>query len=202
MKHLVKLLLFFQIFFLSSPGFAQTILVLGDSLTEGYGVAKESAYPALLEKKLKENGYPKIEIVNAGISGSTTASGAGRLDWLLKKKPDVMILALGSNDGLRGFKLEESKKNLIKVIEKAKAEKVKVILAGNHLPPNYGKKYSEDFHKMFQEVAKEQKVPLIPFLLDKVGGQSKLNLADGIHPNEEGHKIIAETVYKVLKGQL
>lgn len=190
------------ILFLQSNAYAQKILILGDSLTEGYGIKKELAYPALLEKKLRADGFPKAEVINAGVSGSTTASGPGRFDWLMKQKPDVTLLVLGANDGLRGLNLAEAKKNLIKVIEKAKKEKVKIILVGMELPPNYGGQYPKDFRQMFADVAKEQKIPLLPFLLLNVGGISKLNLPDGIHPNEEGHKIVAETVFVFLKGQL
>lgn len=178
------------------------LVVLGDSITEGYGVAKSAAYPTLLEKKLHEAGKKEWTVVNSGVSGSTTASGLSRMKWLFKSKPDAVLLVLGANDGLRGLKVEASQKNLADAIEYAQAQKVKVILGGLYMPPNYGKDYTDQFKKMYSDLAAKYKVTLIPFILDKVGGDPKYNLADGIHPNEEGHKIIAETIFKVLKGAL
>lgn len=178
------------------------LVILGDSITEGQGVSKESAFPFLLEQKIKAAGKNWF-VVNAGISGSTTASAAGRLKWMLQsQKPDLLILILGANDGLRGLKVQESKKNLSKVIEILQKEKVKVILGGIYMPPNYGKEYTTSFQKVFTDLAKEFKIPLIPFILKDVAGNSKYNQADGIHPNEEGHKIIATTIYTALKDQL
>ena len=176
--------------------------MLGDSLTEGYGVAKDAAFPAVLEKKLHESGKKEWTVVNAGVSGSTTASGISRLKWLFKSKPDVILLALGANDGLRGLKVVDSKQHLSEVIKYAQEQKVKVILGGLYMPPNYGKEYTEDFKKMYESLAKQYKVTFIPFILDKVAGNPKYNLADGIHPNEEGHKVIAENVFQILKGAL
>ncbi|WP_413586141.1 arylesterase [Bdellovibrio sp. HCB274] len=187
----------------SSVCFAQKkLIVLGDSITEGYGVSKEAAYPALLEKKLHDAGKKEWTIVNAGVSGSTTASGISRMKWLFKSKPDVVFLALGANDGLRAIKVEESQKNLSNAIEFAQKEKVRVILGGLYMPPNYGKDYTDQFAKMYQDLAKKYKVTFVPFILDKVAGNPKYNLADGIHPNEEGHKIIADTIFNALKGTL
>lgn len=188
---------------LSSPqALAQKkLIVLGDSLSEGYGVAKDAAFPAVLEKKLQAAGK-KWTVVNAGVSGSTTASAVGRLKWLIKSKPDVILLALGANDGLRGLKLEDSEKNLGKAIEYAQDQKIRVILGGLYMPPNYGKDYTDQFAKMYQSLAKKYKVTFIPFILDKVAGNPKYNLADGIHPNEDGHRIIAENVFESLKGEL
>lgn len=178
------------------------LIILGDSLTEGYGVAKESAFPALLEKKIQDSGKKEWSIVNAGVSGSTTASAVGRMKWLFKAKPDVLLITLGANDGLRGLKVEESEKNLSKAIEFAQAEKVTVVLGGLYMPPNYGKEYTEKFKNMYSSLAKKHKVKLIPFILDKVAGDPKYNLSDGIHPNEAGHKIIAENLYQEIKGLL
>ncbi|WP_413559583.1 arylesterase [Bdellovibrio sp. HCB209] len=187
----------------SSLSFAQKkLIVLGDSITEGYGVSKEAAYPALFEKKLHDSGKKEWTIVNAGVSGSTTASGISRMKWLFKSKPDVVFLALGANDGLRGLKVEESQKNLATAIEYAQKEKVEVILGGLYMPPNYGKDYTDKFKKMYEDLAKKYKLTFIPFILDKVAGNPKYNLADGIHPNEEGHKIIADTIFNALKGKL
>lgn len=177
------------------------LVVLGDSLTEGYGVARESAFPAVLETKIKASGKDWT-VVNAGVSGSTTASAVGRLKWIFKAKPDLLILCLGANDGLRGLKVEESKKNLSEAIEYAQAQKVPLILGGLYMPPNYGAKYTHDFHAMYEELAKRYQVPLIPFLLEGVGGKPQFNLADGIHPNEKGHEMVATTVYNAIKGRL
>ena len=187
----------------SSFSYAQKkLVILGDSLTEGYGVAKESAFPGVLEKKLHEAGKKQWSVVNAGVSGSTTASGVGRMKWLFKTKPDMIFLALGANDGLRGLKVEDSEKNLAEAIEYAQAQKVKVVLGGLYMPPNSGKDYTDKFKKMYENLAKKYKIVFIPFILDKVAGNPKYNLADGIHPNEEGHTIIADNVFLVLKGAL
>lgn len=197
--------LFFLIILFSSLSFAnKKLVVLGDSITEGYGVAKEAAFPALLEKKLSQAGKSEWVVVNAGVSGSTTASALPRMKWLLKSKPtpDLVLLVLGANDGLRGLKVEDSTKNLAEAIEYANKQNVRVILGGVYMPPNYGKSYTEQFKNMFETLAKKYKLTLIPFILDKVAGNSKFNLADGIHPNEEGHKIIAENIFKVLKEAL
>lgn len=200
----MRLFLFLPLLFLSSLALAQPkkLVVLGDSLTEGYGVAKEQAFPAILEKKIHDGGKTEWTVVNAGVSGSTTASAIGRMKWIFKAKPDLLIIALGANDGLRGLKVEDSEKNLAKAIEYAQEQKVPVILGGLYMPPNYGKDYTEKFKKMYSTLAKKYKIPLIPFVLDKVAGDPKYNLADGIHPNEAGHKVVAETVYQEIKGQL
>lgn len=174
------------------------VVFLGDSLTEGYGVAKEKAYPALIERKIKA---AKLDwqVINAGVSGSTSASAKSRLDWQLKSKPEIIVIALGANDGLRGFKPADTRRNLEEAVVKAKAAGARVVLAGMEMPPNYGDKYRDDFRKVYPELAKAQKVDLIPFLLDKVGGAKELNLEDGIHPNEKGYVIVADTVWKVLE---
>lgn len=191
----------------ASPSLASAketvVLFLGDSLTEGLGVAPEAAYPAVIQKALKEE-KRDVKVVNGGISGSTSASGVGRLKWHLKakEKPDVLVLALGANDGLRGLPVPELRKNLKGVIGLAKANRMKVLLAGMLMPPNYGKDYTESYVKAFPEVAAEEGVPLVPFLLEGVGGERSLNQADGIHPNEAGHKILAQNVLKFLKPLL
>lgn len=185
--------------FFSSSVFAKKILILGDSLTAGYGVEKSKSYPAVLEKLLVEAGKKEVSILNGGISGSTTASGLSRLTWFLKAKPSLLIVALGANDGLRGVKVTSSKENLRKIIKLAKKNKLKVILAGMHVPPNYGKEYARDFHAMYKDLAKEEKVELIPFLLEGVAGKKELNIYDGIHPNEKGHLILAKSVFNKIK---
>ncbi|HXH76578.1 MAG TPA: arylesterase [Bacteriovoracaceae bacterium] len=193
----------FLIVFLLIPVslFAKTVVFMGDSLTEGYQLSKEEAYPALIEKELKKD-HPDIKIINGGVSGATSASGAKRLDWYLKAKPDVMVLALGANDGLRGLKVADTEKNLSSVIEKANTRGIKVILAGMKMPTNYGESYRKEFEAMFVKVAKKYKLKFIPFILEGVGGKPELNLADGIHPNAKGHEIMARTVLKVLEPEL
>ncbi len=177
------------------------ILIVGDSLTAGYGVSKEAAYPSQLQKLLEKD-HPEVKVIGAGSSGSTSASAISRLKWHLKAKPTHLVLALGANDGLRGVKLESTKKNLSEAIDLAKEKGIKVYLAGMLLPTNYGKKYRTEFKSLFKDLAKEKGVKFIPFLLKGVGGRPELNLADGIHPNEKGHKIVAQTVFNALKGDL
>lgn len=180
---------------------APKILFLGDSLTAGYGIDPEKAYPNLVKDILKKEDV-EITVINASISGSTSASAISRLKWSLRGKPDVMLLALGANDGLRGIKLHSTKENLKNAIKLAKSKGVKVILAGMQIPPNYGPEYTKEFKQMFPDLKKEEGVTLLPFLLKDVAGQRKLNLDDGIHPNEEGHKVIAKTVAPYIKGAL
>lgn len=177
------------------------LVFLGDSLTEGYGVAQSKAYPALLQEKLNQE-KKNWTVVNSGVSGSTTASAPSRLQWVLKTKTDLVVIALGANDGLRGLKIEDSEKNLAKAIEIAKEKGAKVVLAGIMVPPNYGKEYSDKFAKMYVNLSKKYKVKLLPFLLKDVGGVASMNLADGIHPNEKGHEVMANTMYEFLKGEL
>lgn len=203
MKYFLLILLTF-----SSQSFAQKdaithILILGDSLTEGYGLSKENAYPYLLEQKLNEK-YPKrkFQVVNAGISGSTTASGPSRLRWHLKNPTELVVLALGANDGLRGQSVEKMKANLQTMIQILKDKKIKVILAGMKLPRNYGKDYTNQFEKVFPDLAKQEKIPLIPFLLENVATKPELNLPDHLHPNEKGHKILADFMLKKLEPYL
>lgn len=195
MKLFVLALLF------SVSAFSKTVLVMGDSLTEGFRLAKEEAYPYIIEQELKKK-HPDIKVINGGVSGSTSASAMKRLDWYLRAKPDIMILALGANDGLRGVKTEETEKNLDAVIEKAKASGIQVILAGMKLPPNFGKVYTGKFNNLFPDLAGKHKLKFIPFILQDVAGNPALNLPDGIHPNPEGHKIMAKTVMKYLEPEL
>lgn len=178
------------------------ILFLGDSLTEGYGIAKEKAYPYILKQDLLEKEKIKIEIINGSVSGSTTASAESRLKWFLRGKPDILVLALGANDGLRGIDLKSSKNHLSKTIILAQKNKVKVVLAGMYIPPNYGVDYTTKFRSMYRELEKEYKVLLIPFLLDGVAADKKLNQSDGIHPNELGHEVMAKKILKYLRPLL
>ena len=182
------------------------ILILGDSLTEGYGVSAQQAFPSLLEKKLNDefssDKNSSYEIINAGISGSTSSGGVSRIEWLLKSKPDFLILALGGNDGLRGVPVEETKNNLEKIILAAKSKNIPTLLAGMKMPPNYGIEYTREFSKLFEDLANQEDVPLIPFLLEGVGGNPAMNLPDRIHPNPAGHQKISETVYHNLINHL
>jgi acyl-CoA thioesterase-1 len=181
-----------------APGAPIKVLCLGDSLTEGYGLAEDEAYPALLEQRLHRAGRDEVRVINAGISGSTSASGVARLRWQLRGHPQILVLALGANDGLRGLDLEATRAYLSEVIELARARGLVVLLAGMRLPPNYGADYTRQFEQMYAGLARQHRVPLIPFLLEGVAGDPELNLSDGIHPNARGHEIVADTVYRYL----
>ncbi len=178
---------------------AETIvLMLGDSLTAGYGVEQSEAFPALVERRLEELRYTDVKIVAAGFSGSTSASALGRLRWYLRIKPDILFLELGGNDGLRGLDLETTKKNLQATIQLALDKGMAVVLAGMKIPPNYGQEYTWQFERIYPDLANKFSIPLIPFLLARIGGKPEFNLPDAIHPNPDGHKIVAETVLKHL----
>jgi acyl-CoA thioesterase-1 len=177
------------------------VVCLGDSLTEGYGVEDEHAYPSVLERRLRERGRD-VRVINAGINGSTSASAVSRLRWQLKAKPDVLVLALGGNDGLRGLDLEETEKNLSEAIVLAKSQDVRVVLAGMQIPPNYGPDYTRRFRALFPALAERHAVARIPFLLEGVAAQPELNLPDGIHPNAEGYERVVENVLAVLEPLL
>jgi len=175
------------------------IVVLGDSLTAGLGVLETEAYPALIQQKLNEGGY-RWQVVNAGVSGDTSAAGLQRLDWALSQSNvRVLILELGANDGLRGLPIAEMKKNLATIIERAQEKRIAVVLAGMEAPPNFGQDYTVSFRQVYRDLAREYKIALIPFLLDKVAGVPSLNQGDGIHPNPQGARIVADTVWTVLK---
>lgn len=176
------------------------ILFFGTSLTAGYGLDPTEAYPALIQNKIDSLKLP-YQVINGGLSGETSAAGKSRIDWLLKQKIDIFVLELGANDGLRGLPVDEAKKNMQEIIDRVKAKypEVKLVIAGMQMPPNMGATYAADFKNMFPELAEKNKMLLIPFLLDKVGGNPKLNQADGIHPTAEGDKILAENVWVVLK---
>jgi acyl-CoA thioesterase-1 len=175
------------------------IVVLGDSLSAGYGLLEGQAYPALLQEKLNAEGYA-WDVVNAGISGDTSAAGLQRIDWALGQGDvRILILELGANDGLRGLPIAEMKKNLAAIIRHAQEKRISVLLAGMEAPPNFGPEYTVSFRQVYRDLAKEYKVTLLPFLLDKVAGDPSLNQGDGIHPNIEGAKIVAETVWNALK---
>jgi acyl-CoA thioesterase-1 len=177
------------------------IVCLGDSLTAGLGLVETQSFPYLLQKKVDDDGF-EYEVVNAGVSGDTSAGGLRRLDWALQENARVMILALGANDGLRGLSVGEMKENLGRIIETAQNRNVAVILAGMEAPPNYGPEYAAAFRQAYRDIALRHKVLFIPFLLDKVAGIPSLNQADGIHPNAQGAAIVADNVWAVLKPLL
>ncbi len=175
------------------------VLFFGNSLTAGYGIDEEDAYPALIQEKIDSLGL-EYDVINGGLSGETTASGLNRLDWFLEEKPSVFVLELGANDGLRGISVNETKKNLKAMVQlvRERYPDTQILLAGMQIPPNMGPEYTESFRYMYEEIAHEEQVGLIPFLLEGVAGDPGLNLPDGIHPTEEGHRIVAETVWEFL----
>jgi len=181
----------------------KTIIFFGNSLTAAYQLSPERGFPALIQQKIDSLGLP-YRCVNAGNSGETTAGGKNRVDWILSQPVDVFVLELGGNDALRGLPLDESKKNLQEIINRVKAKypACKIVLAGMLAPPNLGPAYTGQFAAMYTDLAKANGAALIPFLLENVGGEPGLNLSDGIHPNEAGHRIVAQTVWKVLRPLL
>lgn len=200
MKKLSIFILFVALYSLPALSKAK-VLFLGDSLTEGYQLPKKDSFPSVLKKMFdKEN--IDVEVLNGGVSGSTSSSGPSRLKWFLKAKPTHLVLALGANDGLRGFDIETTYKNLEKTIELARKNELKVLLCGMQMPPNYGKKYQEDFKNIFIKLKNKYKLAFYPFLLDGVGGNPKLNLADRIHPNKEGYEVIAGKLFPIIKKEL
>ena len=174
------------------------IAILGDSLTAGLGVAKTAAYPSLLQARINEAGLD-YEVVNAGVSGDTSAGGLARLDWALDGDVRILVVALGGNDGLRGLPADELQANLAQIIERAQARHITVILAGMEAPPNYGRDYIVSFHKVYPALAAKYRVALVPFLLQGVAGDETLNQRDGIHPTASGARIVADNVWAVLK---
>ncbi len=181
----------------------KSLVVLGDSLSAGFGVDLSEAWPARIQEKIREAGLP-WKLVNAGLSGDTSAGGLRRLDWILRRPVDALLLELGSNDGLRGLPLEATRTNLQTVIERTRAKypKVRIVLAGMKMPENLGEAYTRQFETLYRDLAETNKVALIPFLLDGVGGRAELNLPDQIHPNVEGHRRVATNVWKVLQPVL
>lgn len=177
------------------------IVALGNSLTAGRGVSPDESYPAQLQKRLNEAGYC-YRVINAGVSGDTTAGGLRRLSWVLRSRPNMVILELGANDGLRGLLLEQTRSNLEQIIKRLLAEGVTVVLAGMKLPPNYGPEYTGRFYKMYGELAKQYNLTLMPFFLEGVATQAELNQADGIHPTGEGYGIIVNNLLPVLEPLL
>jgi acyl-CoA thioesterase-1 len=181
----------------------KTIVFFGNSLTAGYGLSPEQAFPALIQKKIDSIGL-LYQVVNAGVSGETSSGGKTRIDWILQQPVDIFILELGANDGLRGILLSETKKNLQQIIDKVKAKypTAKLVFAGMQIPPSMGQAYTTEFKNIFTDLAKRNAMTLIPFLLEGVGGEPELNQQDGIHPNEAGSRIVAENVWKELEKLL
>ncbi|MEM7479545.1 MAG: arylesterase [Acidobacteriota bacterium] len=174
------------------------VVFLGDSLTAGYGLAEEEAFPALVGDRLTADGLP-VRVVNAGVSGDTSAGGLSRIDWILRQRPDVVVVELGPNDGLRGQPLAAIEDNLRQIIQRSRRAGARVLLVGMQLPPSLGPEYTAGFRDLYGRLAEELDVPLVPFLLAGVAGEADLNLADGIHPNARGHRRIAETVAPYLR---
>ena len=187
---------------LTSPR-QQTIVCFGDSLTAGYGLAPEQAYPAVLQQKIDDQGWP-FHVVNAGLSGDTTSGGLRRINWILRQQVDVLLIELGANDGFRGIEPSQIKKNLQGIIDQTKKKypHVTVIIAGMQMSPNLGPDYTTQFRAVFPDIAEANEAALIPFFLEGVAGKPKLNLPDGIHPTAEGHLIVAENVWTVLEPVL
>ncbi|NBW70807.1 MAG: arylesterase [Bacteroidetes bacterium] len=181
----------------------KTILFFGDSITAGYGLDPSLAFPALIQNKIDEKALA-YKVINAGLSGETSAGGLRRVDWVLQQEVDIFVLELGGNDGLRGLDLDQTKSNLQGIIDKVNARypQATLILAGMEVPPNLGVDYRNRFREMYQQLAQENELVFIPFILDGVGGIPELNLADQIHPNAEGHKMVAELVWDTLEPLL
>lgn len=179
------------------------VVFFGDSITAGYGLDPEQSFPHIIQQKIDQAGY-NYEVVNAGLSGETSAGGVARINWILQRPVDVFVLELGANDGLRGLPLEQTRKNLQTIIDKVRQKNpsAKIIIAGMQMPPNMGQDYISKFKQIFPELAQKNNTALIPFLLEDVGGNPQMNQADGIHPNAEGHQILADNVWEVLEPLL
>ncbi len=201
MVHLLAL--FLSVAFLFGAENTKRIVVLGDSIAAGYGVDPDEAYPAVLQRKIDEAKLP-YTVVNAGLSGDTTAGGLRRIDWILKQPVDILIIELGGNDGLRGLPVSETRSNLQSIIDRARAKypKAKIVVAGMKMPANMGPDYTADFEKVFAEIASKNKTALIPFVLENVGGKADLNQPDRIHPTPAGHQIVAQNIWPILQPLL
>lgn len=188
---------------MKEEGREKVILFFGNSITAGYLLDMDQAFPAIIQRKLDSLGL-EYKSINAGLSGETSAGGKSRIEWVLRTVPDIFFLELGANDGLRGLSLEETPKNLQAIIDAVKEvnPEVKIIIAGMMVPPNLGQDYTTQFQNIFPEIAKKNDAIYIPFLLEGVAGDPTLNLEDGIHPTSDGHQIVAETVWKYLEPLL
>jgi acyl-CoA thioesterase I len=185
----------------TAPPARPRIVAFGDSLTAGLGLLEQEAYPAIIQQKIDEAGY-QFDVVNAGLAGDTSAGGLRRLDWALEGDVRVLLVGFGGNDGLRGLPVVQLKENLTAIISQARERGVVVVLMGMEAPPNFGQEYATAFRQAFREVALAERVLFIPFLLEGVAGRPELNQPDGIHPNQEGARIMAETVWAVLEPLL
>ncbi|MBO6587087.1 MAG: arylesterase [Gracilimonas sp.] len=206
MRILITALFLCTIFSISLPAQnadSKTILIFGDSITAGLGVQQEQAFPAIIQEKIDSLGL-NHEVINGGLSGETSAGGVRRIDWILRRDIDIMVLELGGNDGLRGIDLSSTKDNLQQIIDKYRAKNPngQIILAGMQVPPNLGQEYTSQFQEIYPELAEENDLPLIPLIMNKLGGEEELIQGDGIHPTPKGHEVIAETVWDVLKEYL
>ncbi len=181
----------------AKPAGLPRIVFLGDSLTAGYGLAREQSVPSLIQARLTAADY-RYEVINAGVSGDTSAGGLSRLDWSLEGDVDVLVIELGANDGLRGLPVKELKRNLTEIITRARRRDITVILTGMEAPPNYGAAYTSEFRQVFPDLAREQQVVFIPFYLEGVAGNPTLNISDGIHPNPAGARIVEQTIWRAL----
>lgn len=177
------------------------IVFLGDSLTAGYGLAKEESVPSLIQARLRSEGYP-YDVVNAGVSGDTSAGGLSRLDWSLEGDVRILVLELGANDGLRGLPVANMKRNLTEIISRAQSRGIKVVLTGMEAPPNFGAAYTAEFRQVYRELSKLPDVTFMPFYLEGVAGIPHLNIADGMHPNAEGARIIERAVWETIEPLL
>lgn len=169
------------------------VVFLGDSITAGYQLPEDQAFPALLERELRERDRP-VRVINAGVSGDTSAGGLARLDWILSQAPDVVVIELGANDGLRGLPVEETGRNLRKLVERSRASGAAVLVLAMQIPPSYGQDYAEGFRRVYPQLARDTGVPLVTGFLEGVGGVRSLNLPDGLHPNAAGHRVLADNV--------
>jgi acyl-CoA thioesterase-1 len=177
------------------------IVFLGDSLTAGYGLAKNESVPSLIQGRLDAAGRA-YDVVNAGVSGDTSAGGLSRLDWSLDGDVRILVVELGANDGLRGLPVAAMKSNLDQIVRRAKARNITVLLTGMEAPPNYGANYTTEFRQVFKDLAKQHKVPFVPFYLEGVAGNPSLNISDGIHPNPAGARIVSATIWRALEPLL
>ncbi len=185
------------------PADRPMILFVGTSLTAGYGILQDQAYPGLIEERLEREGFPH-EVENAGVSGETSAGALRRVDWLLRRPFDVLVLETGANDMLRGTDPDDTRDNIQQIIDRVRADRpeVPIVLLGMRAAPNLGREYVERFDRIYQELAEENDLALVPFLLEEVGGEREMNLPDGVHPNPAGHERMAETVWPVLREVL
>ena len=185
----------------AAPASLPRIVFLGDSLTAGYGLARSESVPSLIQQRLTTEGY-RYDVVNAGVSGDTSAGGLTRLDWSLEGTVAVLVVELGANDGLRGLPVSQMKQNLAEIITRAKRRGITVILTGMEAPPNYGAPYTAEFRQTFRDLAEEHDVIFVPFYLEGVAGNPSLNISDGIHPNAAGSRVIEQTVWRALEPLL